>query len=166
MSPLTYKNTSIESPVIRRSSTFKNRLFAFISILFISGVVAIGLFLIVDYFDYFDIQNFCYIRIEAVPKSEDKAAVKTVLKSLKEENPSQYVSLCDYVRFIMVEPCLLGEAASSDVNYLGVSGCYIKGSKTIYIRPGTSDDEKKEALIRYSSMCRDFWKGLPENDFL
>ncbi len=116
--------------------------------------------------NYFDPINFCYINIEGDILRGNSHTIQQVIKNIRKNDTETYKTLCAYVHTIHEEYCL-GSDWSLDKTYRGLDtpGCYIKGSKVIYLTPNSKEDgatiEKRyQALIKYAKYSKEFWESL------
>lgn len=112
---------------------------------------------IVNAFSYFDMGNFCYIDIEGDILRGNEETVKKAIGLLKKEDYGGYKVLCKYVDTISENYCLEGH-----MNYSDKPGCYIRGSKVIYIKPEKNDtsfivSERANTIKKYSILSKNFW---------
>jgi len=128
-------------------------------------IFLIGSYFVINIFSYFDITNFCYISTERDIVRGNEKTIKQALKYLKKNKKDDYKMVCKYVETISEKYCIvadwhLGESLLREGCKL--PGCYIKGSKTIYLKPSEETGEniiKKRAgdIIKYSNFSKEFW---------
>src|SRR3989338_8567134 len=78
---------------------------------------------------------------------------------LKKENKESYKTLCRYVDVILEQYCING---MPNPRLTDKDGCYIKGSKVIYIKPERQNTDliiqkRAEILKKYSAYSKKFW---------
>lgn len=114
-----------------------------------------------NFFNYFDPLNFCYIKIDSDFLRGNEKTIKKAIKLLKKENKIAYKTLCGYINTISEKNCFTSSQNISLEDW-DKDGCYIKGSKIIYIKPekdkgDTIINERKIIIKKYSEYSRDFW---------
>lgn len=117
--------------------------------------------LFINLFSYFDPLNFCYIKIDNDILRGNQDTIKKAIKLLKKENGESYKTLCRYVDIILEQNCVINMPGQK----IDKEGCYIKGSKVIYLKPEKQKTDliiKKRAEIieKYSSYSKNFWVNL------
>jgi hypothetical protein len=136
----------------------------------IVGIAIVSLFLYfgMNTLSYFDPINMCYINIEKDVLSGNRETIKKAIKMVKRNSSSDYRNLCKYISNIQERHCMGGDwhfgatqTAESIPGYFS-TGCYILGTKTIYLLPEENDsasiiEKRANALIKYSAYSKDFW---------
>lgn len=126
-----------------------------------SGAIFLIYLLITSYVDVF---SFCAIKVEGDMVIGNRGAIIAAIKMLKKQNKKSYQTLCGYVERIIENDCLAVEPRiDSSWKGLYADGCYIRGSKTIYIKPEKNGDSqsvanRSRALMRYADYSKRFWK--------
>ena len=112
---------------------------------------------------YFNPLNLCYIRIHSDLVSGNKSTIIKAIKLLKKEDHDAYKLTCKYVNRIYERTCI-GADWHLDQSLPGSDepGCYVKGSKSIYLKPDFNKNQagivlRKEAIKKYSQLSREFW---------
>ena len=114
-------------------------------------------------FSYFDPLTFCYIGIENDFLKGNQKTVKEAIGLLKKEDIQSYKTLCKNVDTIVEEYC---RAADPRVRgqEVGIDelGCYIRGSKVIYLIPTKTDNQfvinqRSETIKKYAYFSKNFW---------
>ena len=120
--------------------------------------------------NYVDAMSFCRIRINGDILRGNKDTIKQALKRIKATDIESYETICNYVNNITESYCV-----DSDHN-LDISaaqagfewpGCFIKGSKTIYLKPESINSQeivlRRTAVIKkYASYSKKYWDNLAE----
>jgi hypothetical protein len=119
--------------------------------------------LVLNIFSYFDPFSFCYIKIN-YNVDGNKDTIKKAIEIIKNEDKKEYKKLCQYVNLIVERPCYSGRLGTSGMLRLNEDfvGCYIKGSKIIYLKPEKEDDfyvtkKRVGAIKKYSQKSQEFW---------
>jgi hypothetical protein len=112
-----------------------------------------------------DVPNMCYIRIQKEDLAGEKKDILKAVKSLKYAEPANYKSMCKTVNNIVIGQCIMARKDSPKITYINTVGCYIKGSRSIFINtkshnPDYTTDEIKAAIIKYSQECKKFWDSV------
>lgn len=125
------------------------------------GLFLLFLFFVLNIFSYFDPVNFCHINIGEKDLGESKGSITKAIKEIKKTDNQSYKDLCRYVDEIIEDKCFTG-----DPNFPGnkeAQGCYIKGSRTIYLPPSQGgvkmEVEDYVVLIKkHSQKSKEFWQ--------
>lgn len=130
--------------------------------LVITIFLAIVTFFSLNVFSYFDITSLCRIKIHADTLTGDRATIKQAIKYLKGNSPSDYGMLCNFVSVINEKNCKAGDPRVDSSIPQNLEGCYIRGTKVIYIAPvkggGAEMVRKRAELIKkYAQMSKEFW---------
>lgn len=127
--------------------------------------VLIIVYFVINIFNYFDITNLCYIKTEGDLVRGNEKTIKQALKYLKKNKKNDYKMVCKYANVISEKYCILADD-DIDPELLregwSLPGCYVKGSKNIYLTPSQENDEeaireKAEAIVKYSNFSKEFW---------
>lgn len=128
------------------------------------GSFMVVLYLFVSAIDYVDVTNFCYIKINTEPLNGNRATIIAALKNLKKNDPEAYKGACEYVDRVQESYCdLLHLKSPKNAPWHKADGCYVKGSRTIYLKPleenAAATIQKRSELIRkFSLQSKDFWE--------
>jgi hypothetical protein len=128
-------------------------------LLFFFGV---GAFVVMGYTMHIDYPNNCYIKIEKDILKGNRDSIFKALTSIKNTNLQGYQDICSYVDTITEASCLLGESRNGKLHPINTDGCYLKGTKTIFLRPDASSLDaavtlRKEQILKYSQMSKEYW---------
>lgn len=132
-------------------------LFAFILLLFILNYL-------INTIAYFDVINPCYISINADALRGNKDTISKAIAQLKKQDEKGYKTLCRYVAAIHEQNCgNFDSRVSADNGSHASPGCFIKGSKTIYVYPTEEDSERiviqrMETIKKYAQYSKLFWE--------
>lgn len=154
-------------PIIMRSETkppMSKRIAGNLGPVLIIIVVVFGLtYIWLNFSGYFDPLNMCRIRIHADLVTGNKKSITQALSLLKKEDRGSYNIACQYVDRIYERTCF-GADWHIDRSQRGSKepGCYVKGSKSIYIKPDFKQDSdsantRKESIKKYSQLAREYW---------
>src|SRR3989344_7909370 len=114
-------------------------------------------------FSYFDPLTFCYIGLENDMLRGNQKTVRKAIGLLKKEDIQSYKTLCKNVDTIVEEYC---RAADPRVRgqEVGINepGCYIRGSKVIYLIPSKMESDyiinlRAETIKKYTYFSKNFW---------
>lgn len=139
-----------------------NYLKTFFSILALLSLFAVPVIFVFSKLNHFDPINGCYIRIKNEIRSENKDSIKNAILSIKSESLGDYKTLCQYVDQIYEENCVAGHKNNPNLTYLDIDGCYIKGTRVVYVKPEKNVESdllqsRKNALIKYANESKAFW---------
>ncbi len=129
----------------------------------LAAITGIAFFVYLLLTSYVDFLGWCRIAVEGDMISGNKGAVISAIKKLKKEKRESYNTMCEYVDRIIENDCLAVEPRiNSSWSGLYADGCYIRGSKTIYIKPEKNGGEesvarRESALLRYAEFSKKFW---------
>ena len=141
---------------------FRKKTKKYLGIFIFLAIFAIFIFFILNAFSYFDPMNFCYVNISEKYLNNDKDTIIKAIKKIKEEDKKSYKDFCHYVNEIIEDRCFAGDPNfSQSLLNREIAGCYIKGSRTIYLNPDKTGVEEKSHLIkRYSQKSKEFWQSF------
>ena len=131
----------------------------FVAIVIFFAIFSIG----ANLFSYFDPLTFCYIGIENDFLKGNQKTVKEAIRLLKKEDIQSYKTLCKNVDTIVEDYC---RAADPRVRgqEVGIDepGCYIRGSKIIYLIPSKMESDyiinlRAETIKKYTYFSKNFW---------
>lgn len=127
--------------------------------IFVVGIIYIWLVLT----GYFDPLTMCRIRIHTDLVSGNKKTISQALKLLKKEDRTSYDMACKYVNRIYERTCI-GADWHLDKGHRGSNepGCYVKGSKSIYLKPDyyhqqDTTELRKDSIKKYSQLSWEYW---------
>lgn len=84
---------------------------------------------------------------------------------LKKEDKKSYRDLCKYVDIVSEKYCFAYDDRVEKLDYeVWQPGCYVMGSRTIYIKPESAESEeviRKRSLEikKYSQFSKEFWES-------
>lgn len=122
---------------------------------YLAGLIAIILFVI--YFltslsSYLNIIDLCKINIQNDMVRGNKETIFKAITLLSQEDQVSYKNLCKYVSTIKEGYCPIPTGDNSNITFLENSGCFIKGSKIIYIIP--NQDRSNQIIIQRAESLR------------
>lgn len=127
------------------------------------GIAFFVFYFFVNIFNYWDLPGLCYISIDSVGLSGNTKTIGKALSLLKKHDPAGYRMVCRYVDRINERRCV-GSDWNIDPAHRGydASGCYIRGSKIIYVKPDESDSattiaERAGVIKKYAEYSKRFW---------
>ncbi len=123
--------------------------------------IFLAFYFFVNFFNYFDPLNFCYIKIDGDFLRGNESTIKKAIKFLRKENKLAYKTLCAHIDTISEKNCFTSSRNVSMEDW-EKDGCYIKGSKIIYLKPEKREsniiiNKRKVSLKKYSEYGKDFW---------
>lgn len=134
----------------------------------IAVTIAVTIFLswqiyfLINLFAYFDPVNLCYVNINSSASSGEEIS-RAGLLFLKNNDMASYGFVCQNIEVINEGLCRLTHTRTERGKY---DGCYIKGSKIVYITPsGIYPDDQRGAIGVADSLkvlagySHDFWQG-------
>jgi hypothetical protein len=128
-------------------------------------VLILLFYYIINLFAYFDLPNLCYIGLDKDILSGNKETMRQAISLLKRKNREDYKNLCRYVDTISEKYCF---AFDPRVENEGQDpwrpGCYVKGSKTIYLKPekeksDTIIKQRAEDIKKFMLMSKAYWEN-------
>lgn len=116
-------------------------------------------------FYYVDLANACIIKTKYSVHTENKTHLHQAIKAVRVTMPSDYKTLCNYVNNITETYCIVANEAGPIITYADSVGCYIKGTKTVFIQPlntlqKPNSKDIAENLARYSRYSEEFWLNI------
>lgn len=137
------------------------------------GILIIVFLFVLNYtinlFSYFDARSMCYISIDNDVARGEQSTITSAIKILKKEDPAAYATLCKYVDIVSENECRECDPRGDSTCILSYetipAGCYIKGTKVIYLLPEKDVSEKtvkKRANLikKYAEYSKNFWENL------
>jgi len=137
---------------------------AFLVLAVISAIILVIVTRFIGYFNYLDFSEPCYIKIYSSSLSGNRQTLVEALEKLKVRDPVNYRNVCRYVSVISESPCITSQKYGSQVQNLDVDGCYIKGSKIIFVRPDSRSDpsvveNRIDTIVKYTQESMKFWNS-------
>jgi hypothetical protein len=127
------------------------------------AIALAAIFLLLSFsFSYFNIFDSCYIKIKEPGLASRKSEIKEAIKYLKITDREAYKNFCRHTDSIIETVCM-GSDWHLNEKFRGQdsAGCFIKGSKTIYLNPlvlkSLSVEEVADLLKKYSLLGKEFW---------
>lgn len=120
----------------------------------------------VNYLSYWDPLRLCYISIDGVALGGNSKTIQKAIKLLKKEDREGYRALCKWVDRINERSCMSADwMLNKDQPGSKASGCYIRGSRIIYVKPNESDSasvirQRADSIKRYAQYSKEFWENL------
>jgi hypothetical protein len=135
-------------------TTIISSIFLIILILLIGWIISLV--------SYFDPLALCKITLNVDVLRGNKDTLQKAIASLKDDKQA-YQDLCRNIDMISEEYCLATQPVKGTGQWGTEGGCYIKGSKTIYLDPNSEKSEymiqKRAQLIKkYSQKSKEFWQ--------
>jgi len=115
---------------------------------------------------YFDPLDWCRIGINGDIMNGNEKTIKAALGLLKKTDMAAYKDLCRWVDRIGEKNCIIADQLIDAKRFQegwDLPGCYVNGTKTIYIKPTKSEspetiEERAWALKHYSAFSKTFWE--------
>lgn len=132
------------------------------SFLFLGGIVAAIGYLVLTISGYFVPYPMCYIKIYSDTLKGNKETITKALESIRASSLGDHEMVCTYVNKIIEVPCRSINVQNKQYISSDNIGCYIKGSKVIYLNPDTRNDSdiikiRAEEILRNAKQSRDYW---------
>ena len=113
-------------------------------------------------FHYVDILSLCNIAIDKDFLKGNRETIVQAITQIKTEDKSAYKTVCKYVDLISENFCPVDHAYGGPFTYNNQSGCYIKGSKVIFINPDKSNyptviNQRAESIKKYADLSKNYW---------
>jgi hypothetical protein len=114
-----------------------------------------------SFISYLDIFNLCYINIDGDILRGNEKTIKDAIHLIKKDDPANYKILCKNVKTIKERYCFI---PTVPIKYGTDPGCYIRGSRVIYIIPQKEEsqevvDKRAETIKKYAEKSRIFWEN-------
>lgn len=128
-----------------------------------SALILLLVFLFLNFsFSYFNIPDSCYIKIKNPGLASNRSNVKKAIRFLKKSDRKAYDAFCRYADTIIESDCMGSDwHLNEEMRGHKSAGCYIKGSKTIYLNPLLTrplpQEKISELIAKYSLMSEKFW---------
>lgn len=126
-------------------------------------ILLFGIYYVINIFSYFSPTSLCYISLNRDVLSGNKKTMHQAIALLKKEDKEVYRDLCKYVEVVSEKYCYVYDDRVEKLDYEAWQpGCYVKGSKTIYIKPEAGDSEdiirkRAEDIKKYLQFSKEFW---------
>ena len=137
----------------------------FVILVIFFGIVLFMIYYMVNMFSYFDPGRWCYIKIEGDIMAGNESTVREAIFVLKNHDAAAYQSLCQYVDRVSERNCIVADHKTAKKDFeegWDQPGCYVRGTKTIYLKP-TKDDtedviqERAWVIKKYTGYSKNFW---------
>jgi len=133
-------------------------------------VVVISIYLVItNLSSYIDVSPFCHVKVESNDLKGNRSTIFEAIKYLKKQDLSSYKILCQNVSKISEEICLvysgsLESAAPGIPLSVTPDGCYVKGTKNIYLTPSRESSSdviaaRAQAIKKYAVFSQAFWQN-------
>jgi hypothetical protein len=114
-----------------------------------------------SHYNYVDVIGLCSISIEADEFHGDRSTIFQAMDEIKKNHSDKYNDICQNVKTISENLCPIYHTYGGPWQYNNQPGCFIKGSKIIYITPtkDTSENTIKDrasAILRYGQMSKTY----------
>jgi len=121
-----------------------------------------GTYIIMGYTMHIDYPNNCYIKVDKDILKGNRETIFKALASIKKTDLQKYQDICLYVDTISEASCLLGETRNGKLHPISTDGCYLKGTKTIFLKPDSSEldaavESRKLQIIKYAQLSKEYW---------
>lgn len=110
-----------------------------------------------------DILSFCHISVDKHFLRGNSETVIKAINKIKAEDKAAYKDVCKYVTLISENLCPIDHTYAGPWSYNNQPGCYLKGSRIIYINPNKEDtdniiEERAQAIKKYANFSKAYWK--------
>jgi hypothetical protein len=131
-----------------------------LSVLALGGLLWLGVYASTTHIDPL---RGCAIRLDTLPVSGDRGALRSAVRTLRASDPAAYDTLCTYVDTISEKRCIARDwHIDPSVPTTLHEGCYVRGTRTVYVAPvlrsELSTAERAALLATYAGYSRDFWE--------
>ena len=115
--------------------------------------------------NYVDVTKGCLVKISHDMLRGGRTSIRKALAEIKKTDPALYNNICSYVDIIYERRCLVVGDVYPSVRTLDSDGCYIAGTKIIYINPISDSEQnsvelRKIAITKYTSLATTYWNGV------
>ena len=147
---------------------FINNIKNFLIIPVIILILLLPLFWIANTYYYIDPLRLAIIKLDKDTLRGNRDTIKKAIRQIKGEDKDSYRILTKYVNRISEKYCVIADHEINLNEYLAgldLPGCYVRGAKTIYLRPDKSDsnqiiDTRVETIKKFSIASKDFWDNF------
>lgn len=120
---------------------------------------------LINLFDYLDPFNLCYINIEGDVTRGNSKTIHQAIEQIKKTDEAAYRDLCHFVNVVSENVCMADDPNRPSAWRDDVNGCYLRGSKVIYLNPSRETGENivayRARIIKiYSQKSKGFWLSL------
>lgn len=127
------------------------------------SIITVVIYFITGVFSYSDITSFCRVKIDMMSTRTSRNEIADAIRLLKKNDQESYKIFCRHVNRVSENYCRLSHKSGSSAKGWNEGGCYIRGSKTIYLRPNDRDakfttQQRAELLKKYSRASKNFWE--------
>ena len=84
---------------------------------------------------YTDLTNNCWIRIRSEVHTGSSADIKSAINELRMTDKASYLTICNNIKAIHETTCVQSETSNAKVHFLKETGCYIKGTGFVFLKP-------------------------------
>jgi hypothetical protein len=113
---------------------------------------------------YFNVFPYCNISIRMDILRGDKKSIKKAVRSIRKADQAAYKTLCKYVDRIEEKRCYRADGHIDSASFQEMhEGCYVRGSRTIYIMPfkhAIYKDSRDEVIKALAGKSRNFWESI------
>ena len=139
------------------------------------ALLGAGFYFFSNAVSYFDPLTSCYISLDNDLTKGNQATMTRAIKMLKRGDGASYKTMCRYINRITEKNCRgsdpRGEqneqptTGGSAIRGWESIGCYIKGSKEMYLKVEKDDSDlitrsRMDAIKKYSERSKFFWENL------
>lgn len=123
---------------------------------------------IINIYYYVDPLRLSFIKIERDMLRGNRKTIKKAITQIKREDKDNYKILTKYVNRVSEKYCIVADHQLNPSEYmagLNLPGCYVRGSKTIYLRPEKSEsapaiNTRSETMKKFSIASKDYWDNF------
>ncbi len=134
-------------------------------ILFLFALLCFGAYVwFQNTMNYYDPFSGCKISISITQIGGNRNSIQSALRQIKTTDPAAYGTVCKSVDQITEDWCLIADVWTPTPIDSTLSGCYIKGTKTVILQPKAriTEDEltalRAKALVKYANFSLHYWQ--------
>jgi len=127
-------------------------------------LVIFSVYFFINTFSYLSIYPFCSLKIQGNILLKNEDSIREAIYIIKKDYPKSYSDLCEFVDAIKEQKCTIRDyhLFPKTKDYLSEDGCYVKGSKTIYISPEKSASKeiiqkRAKQIMKLTAFSKNFW---------
>ena len=136
------------------------------TLFFLFLIFMAGIYMTINIVNYFDPFGGGYLNIDGDIVSGNKETIKAAIRYLGKTDRTAYRNLCTVVDRVSEKNCIIADQRIDSKGFiegLNLDGCYVKGTRTIYLRPDKSDspdviEGRARTIKHYTEAVARFWE--------
>lgn len=141
--------------------------YTFIGFFILIDVLALFWLAINFSINYVDVTSMCRIKLNGDMLRGNEETIKSALKYIKENKRSSYDDACKYIDNISERYCIDADyhldALATQAGWKR-PGCYIRGSKTMYLKPESAKTDivikqRADEIIKDAQFSKNYWEA-------